>query len=452
MLSDVRHDDRLAFAELRKREFARLDDAGIAYLDYTGSALHGASQLERYIELVQGGVFGNPHSEHAPSRASTAMLARACEATLAFFDVDAATHAVCFTANASAAIKLVAESYPFGPRRGLVLAADNHNSVNGMRVFARRAGAPVQVLALDGQLRLLQPDVHLARMGPGLLAFPAQSNFSGVRHPLALVEQAKASGHDVLLDAASFVGNARLSLRNCPADFTAISVYKMFGFPTGVGALIARRSALDKLCRPWFAGGSVDFVSVQNERHQLRPELEGFEDGTPNFLGVAGVPIGLEFLLSVGSERLARHCAELTASFLDGLNRLKHTNGAPKAMMYGPRNGEQRGATVAFNLLDADGAVLPYADIEARLGASGIAVRGGCFCNPGAAEAAFGLDGMAAQRCFDSVGAAFSLARFASCMGDTSPVGALRASFGAATSLEDVERAIAAASASSGSA
>ncbi len=451
MLSDVRHDDRLAFAELRKREFARLDQAGIAYLDYTGSALHGASQLERYVDLVQGGVFGNPHSEHAPSRASTAMLARACEATLAYFDVDASTHAVCFTANASAAIKLVAESYPFGPGRGLMLAADNHNSVNGMRVYARRAGAPVQVLPLDGQLRLQEPALHLARAEPALLAFPAQSNFSGVRHPLALVEQAKASGHDVLLDAASFAGNARLSLRHCLADFTAISFYKMFGFPTGVGALIARRGALDKLRRPWFAGGSVDFVSVQNERHQLRAGVEGFEDGTPNFLGVAGVPIGLEFLQSVGSERLARHCAELTSGFLNGLGDLKHANGAPKAVVYGPRNGEQRGATVAFNLLDAVGAVLPYADIEVRLGTLGIAVRGGCFCNPGAAEAAFGLDALAAQRCFDSVGEDFSLARFARCMGEGTPIGALRASFGAATSLEDVERAIAAVGGSLGS-
>ena len=104
-------------------------------------------------------------------------------------------YTVCFTANATSAIKLVGDAYPFGKSRGLLLSADNHNSVNGIREYARRAGAPVRYLDLDADLRLRDPDAALdvasRAMTGGLFAFPAQSNFSGVQHALDLVARAQ---------------------------------------------------------------------------------------------------------------------------------------------------------------------------------------------------------------------------------------------------------------------
>ena len=183
------------FEALRKREFARLDERGEVYLDYTGTGLAPSSLVEVHRAALERGVFGNPHSSHAASRRSTALLDDARQAVLAFFGVDASTHAVCFTANATGAAKLVAESYPFNDRQGLLLSADNHNSLNGIREYARRAGAPVCYAPLDDELRLDEP-VGLLRAKSawkgGLVAFPAQSNFSGVRHPLSLVGDAHA--------------------------------------------------------------------------------------------------------------------------------------------------------------------------------------------------------------------------------------------------------------------
>ena len=270
------------FDALRQREFARLDDTGEVYLDYTGTGLAPTSLVEAHRAVLERGVFGNPHSAHAASRRSTAMLDDARDAVLAFFGVSASSHAVCFTANATAAAKLVAESYPFNDCHGLVLSADNHNSLNGIREYARRAGAPVCYAPLGDDLRLDQPAGLLrakSAWNGALVAFPAQSNFSGVRHPLSLVADAHALGFDVLLDAAAFVPTFALDLHACAADFVVVSFYKMFGYPTGVGALIARNDALARLRRPWFAGGTVDFASVQNDRHALRSGHERFEDG-----------------------------------------------------------------------------------------------------------------------------------------------------------------------------
>jgi len=434
------------FAELRRREFARLDARHHAYLDYTGSALHAERQLRAHHTLLDAHVYGNPHSEHEPSRASTAVIDDARVRVLRLLDASDADYRVIFTANTSAAVKLVAESYPFGDGTELLLSSDNHNSVNGVREYAARAGAAVRYLPLDRELRLSDPAAALARRayaGPALFAYPAQSNFSGVRHPLALIDAAHAHGWDVLLDAAAFIPSSRLSLSEHPADFVAFSFYKLFGYPTGIGALVARRSALSRLRRPWFAGGTVEFASVQNGIHRLRASAGAFEDGTPDFLGIAGLAPGFALIDEVGMDRLGAHVMHLTDQLLQGLQSLVHANGQPLARIYGPGDLRARGGTIAFNVLDATSRPVRHALVEARARTAGVSVRGGCFCNPGAAEAAFGFPAAAAAHCLAaSARAGFTPDRFADCLGPGFAVGAVRASVGLANSAGDIRRAM----------
>lgn len=421
----------------------------MAYLDYTGSGLYPESLPARHAALLAERVLGNPHSQHAPSLASSAVLEEARAAMLRFVDADPAAYTVIFTPNATGAIRHVGESFPFAVDSAYVLSADNHNSVNGIREFARRAGASVLVLPLDDGMRLDDPEHQLdaaaarAGRGPRLFAYPAQSNFSGVKHPLALVERAHALGFDVLLDAAAFVPTSPLSLRQVPADFVPMSLYKIFGYPTGLGALVARREALARFRRPWFAGGTVDFVSVQNELHRFRRGPEAFEDGTPDFLGIAGVAPGVEFMESLGMERLGAHVHDMVGELLAAMTALRHANGSPLVRVYGPASTEARGGTVAFNVLAADGRPVHFGEVETRAREAGVAVRGGCFCNPGAGERALGWDAAAAARCYHAVEDAFTLDRFGDCMGAGVAVGAARASVGMATNPDDIRRLIA---------
>jgi selenocysteine lyase/cysteine desulfurase len=442
------HDIDPVFAELRQREFARLDRAGHAYLDYTGSALYAERQIRRHGALLLDATFGNPHAESEASRASSQALDLGRSLLLAHLDADPGEYTVCFTANASAAIKLVGESYPFGGDSACVLTADNHNSVNGIREYARRSGARVAYLALDDELRLVGAIDGLRceasrSNGPKLFALPAQSNFSGVRHPLSLVAAAQELDYDVLLDAASLVSCRGLSLRTTRPEFVALSFYKLFGYPTGLGALVARCDALARLARPWFAGGTVDYASVQNDLHALRSGADGFEDGTPNFLGVSALPDGFALLAEVGMARLSAHASRLTSLLLDGLRGLTHRDGSSLVRHYGPADTDDRGGTVAFNLVDRERRVIPYWVVESRARARGVSLRGGCFCNPGASEAAFRFDAATTGRCLRTGG--FTIERFAACMQDAGAdvaVGALRASVGMANNEADVRRAI----------
>ena len=259
-----------------------------------------------------------------------------------------------------------------------------------------------------------------------------------MRHPLALVSRARALGFDVLLDCAAFIPSHPLSLRDCPADFAALSFYKLFGYPTGLGALVMRRDAMHKLRRPWFAGGTVRFASVRADLHRLQDGAEGFEDGTPDFLGIAALPAGFALLEQVGMTRLRAHVARLTEALLDGLMSLRRDDGSPLIRIYGPRRVDARGGTVSFNVLDASGCPLPYATVEAAAREAGISVRGGCFCNPGAAEAAFGVEPARLKRCLTLLDGEFTPERFSACAG--TEVGAIRASLGLASNQDDVAR------------
>jgi molybdenum cofactor sulfurtransferase len=282
--------------ELRRTEFARIDQGGHVYLDYTGGGLYADSQLRKHVRLLESGVFGNPHS-------------------------------------------------PFHPGDRFLLTFDNHNSVNGIREFARARGAQTTyVPSLATDLRVderLLPRYLTDTAGDhhNLFAYPAQSNFSGVHHPLEWIEQAHEHGWDVLLDAAAYVPTNRLDLSRWHPDFVALSFYKMFGWPTGVGCLLARRDALAKLERPWFSGGTIVAAFVQREYYQSAPGAAHFEDGTVNYLNLPAVAIGLRFLDRIGIETIHTRVAALGTWLLDTLDSLRHSDGSPLAAIYGHDRG-----------------------------------------------------------------------------------------------------------------
>jgi selenocysteine lyase/cysteine desulfurase len=476
---------------LRATEYSYLDAGGHVYLDYTGAGLPAQAQLAAHAGRMQGRCFGNPHSENPASAASTELIERARLAVLAHFNAPAEEYAAIFTPNATGACRLIGEAYPFGPRTRLVLTADNHNSVNGIREFAASRGAITQYVPFcSPELRVDDDEIRQAlaqpRPGPlgaawrvarcgvapwagrgrrarrqrslagdadrpaalsgaaarrcGLLAYPAQSNFSGVQHPLHWIQTAHEHGYDVLLDAAAYVPSNRLDLSVVKPDFVAVSWYKVFGYPTGVGCLIARREALGRLRRPWFAGGSIYMASVLGDWHAMAAGEARFEDGTLAFLQIPDLEAGLSWVNGIGIDRIHQRVMCLTGWLLGRLAALRHGNGEPMARIYGPASTRDRGGTVAFNLLDPRGRVVDERAVAGATAAAGISIRTGCFCNPGASEGAFQLTKADWRRALR--GPARTPDQYIGLLGLPNG-GALRASVGLASNLDDVERFLA---------
>lgn len=431
--------------DLRATEYARLDIGGHIYLDYTGGGLYAESQLRRHTKLLSEHVFGNPHSSNPTSQAATQLVEHAREYVLKYFNADPDEYLAIFTPNASGALKLVGESYPF-PEGRYLLTFDNHNSVNGIREFAHARDAEVTYIPIglpDMRVDDSQLDRELARPakeGHNLFAYPAQSNFSSVKHPLEWIEKAHHNGWDVLLDAAAFVPTSRLDLSQVKPDFVPVSFYKMFGYPTGVGALIARRQALAKLNRPWFAGGTITVASVQGNKYYMADGASAFEDGTIDYLNIPAIEIGLKHVESIGYDVISERVHSLAGWLLDNLTSMQHSNGRPLVRVYGPMTTQGRGGAVTVNFYDRDGKALDHRYIEEQANEANISLRTGCFCNPGAGEIALGISRVELDVCFTRTGHEDRLTvdDFRLCI-DGKSSGAVRISVGMVTNFNDVQ-------------
>lgn len=378
------------FNELRKKEFGKLDSLGQTYLDYTGGNLHPKSLLKDHYDLLQSNIMGNPHSTNPSSQMSTKLVEEARQSIIDFFNAE--DYYCIFTSNASGALKIVGECYPFEDNGHYLMISDNHNSVNGIRVYCttKKAGftySPIRQedLRIDEE-RLLENLDAFSDKKNKLFGFPAQSNVSGVKHDWEWVKTAKEKGWDVLLDAAAFVPSSQLDLKKVCPDFVSVSFYKIFGFPTGIGALLVKKSSFSKLKKHWFAGGTVDYVSVKESNHLLIHNHERFENGTLNYLDIPAVTLGLNFIKSIGMDRITERVTGLTKVFLEEMTKLKHSNGTPIVRMFGPSNTENRGGTVILNFQCPDENVFPFDWIEEQANKQLISIRSGCFCNPGIDE------------------------------------------------------------------
>ena len=434
-----------ALDELRQRDFSRLDQRNHVYLDYTGGGLYGDSQIRRHMELLRSTVFGNPHSTNPTSLGTTKLIEKTRNHVLEFFNASPDEYGVIFTANASQALKLVGESYPFESGDRFLLTYDNHNSVNGIREFDRAHGAHTTYIPVSPPDLRVDDELVIAELEQEssghhkLFAFPAQSNFSGVHHPLEWIATAQENGWDVLLDAAAFVPTNRLDLGQWRPDYVALSFYKMFGYPTGVGALIARWPALAKLHRPWFAGGTIEVASVKADRYYLASGSAAFEDGTLDYTSIPAVSFGLEFLESVGMDRINERVKYLCGWLIEALERLHHGNGRPLVKLYGPSSAEKRGGTVTINFYDAGGEVIDHEVIEEAANREMISLRTGCFCNPGAGEMALGLSKQELITCFTGSEHNLTYDDFRLCI-DGKETGAVRISVGIVSDFRDTYR------------
>ncbi len=430
---------------IRDAEFSRLDRKGHAYLDYTGSGLYADRQLREHQELLYEGVFGNPHSSNPSSLQMTNLVESTRESILSYFNASPAEYEVVFTLNASGSLKIIGESFPFSGGSTFLLSFDNHNSVNGIREYARAHSSKIVYVPLSlPEMRLNEGQLseQLQKIERGsfhLFAYPAQSNFSGIQHSLDWIAKAKELGWYVLLDAAAFVPTNELDLGVHRPDFVAISFYKMFGYPTGVGCLIARRSALKILRRPWFAGGTITVASVQGDTYYLAEGASAFEDGTLNFLSIPAVEIGLRFITSVGIDAIHERVRCLSDWLIHRLMSLHHDNGAPLVRLYGADTPEQRGGAVSMNFYDRRGHYIDHMYVEQEANKHNISLRTGCFCNPGGGEAALGLSKNELLSCFKKTTTRLTVDDFRMCIDDKS-TGAVRVSLGLASNFSDVYR------------
>jgi selenocysteine lyase/cysteine desulfurase len=210
----------------------------------------------------------------------------------------------------------------------------------------------------------------------------------------------------------------------------------MIGYPTGLGCLIARKTSLVKLRRPWFAGGTITVASVQGDRYYFADGAPAFEDGTLNYLSIPAIEIGLRHLSKLDINVIHERVRCLTGWLLENLANLEHSNGKRLLRIYGPLDVNNRGGTITMNFYDAEEQFFDHRLIEAKANQAKISLRTGCFCNPGGGEIALGISSGELTSCFAQSDARITLDDFRLCI-DGKSTGAVRISIGAMSNFND---------------
>ena len=349
----------------------------LAYLDSGATAQRPIQVLDaerRFLETANAAVHRGAHT-----RAGEATeLFENARATVARF-IGGADDEVIWTSNATEAINLIAYAhsnasvgrgdprFALGPGDEIVVTEQEHHAnLIPWQELAARTGATLRYIPVDDDGALLLDEAPVTER-TRILAFTHVSNVLGSISPVAtLVALARSVGALVVLDACQSVPHLPVDVAALDLDFAVFSGHKMLG-PTGIGVLWGRRELLAAM-PPFLTGGSM-ITTVTMEAAEYLPPPQRFEAGTQRVSQAIALGAAVDYLSTIGLERIAAHEAALGRRLVEGLSAI------PTVRVLGPGAGVPRVGLAAF-----DAAGIHSHDMGQYLDDRGIAVRVGHHC------------------------------------------------------------------------
>jgi cysteine desulfurase/selenocysteine lyase len=358
-----------------RREFPALhqevNGKYLAYLDNAATSQKPKVVLEavdRYYRRDNANVH---RGIHELSRRATVAYEAARERVAEWLGATSAAEVV-WTRGTTESINLVAATWGLDQLREgdeiLLTTMEHHSNIVPWQLVARRTGARLRYLEMDGQGRLRMEDLDsLLTERTKLVSVVHVSNALGTVNPVReIVARAHAKGSRVLLDGAQAVPHRKVDVGALGVDFYAFSSHKMCG-PTGAGVLWARKDLLEEMS-PYQGGGEMISI-VQRDESTWAEVPHKFEAGTPNIAGAVGAAAAVDFMEEVGYDAIGAHEEALIHHALERLEAI------PGLTVFGPKDPAERSGVISFALGDAH----PH-DIATILDSEGVAIRAGHHC------------------------------------------------------------------------
>jgi len=283
-----------------------------------------------------------------------------------------ATQQVIFTRGTTEAINLVAQTHArstLKPGDEVVIShLEHHSNIVPWQMVCEQTGAKLRVIPVsDAGEIVLDEFAKLLSRRTRIVAVSHVSNALGTINPIkTIIDAAHAVGAVVLIDGAQATSHLKVDVQALGCDFYALSGHKMFG-PTGIGVLYGRLELLEAM--PPYQGGGDMISEVKLERTLYNDLPYKFEAGTPHIAGAIGLGAAVDYLESIGLDRIAAYEHELLAYGAAALAKV------PGVRIYG--NAASKAAVFSFVMEDPPVASL---DLGTQLDFLGIAVRTGHHC------------------------------------------------------------------------
>ncbi len=352
-----------------RKQFTSLNQT-LYYLDNAATTLKPQAVIERLAKYYAE-QNGSPHrGAHRLSILSTQLYDQA-KVTVANFVAAGSDDKVVFTRGTTEALNLVAAALPDNfLQKGdniVITITSHHSNILPWQRLAKRTGAELHYLYCDQSGQIAEAELAKINDCTKVVSLPYVVNGIGAIHPVKeVVKRASAVGALSIVDAAQAVGHIAVNFNDIGCDFLAFSGHKIYG-PQGIGVLVAKNGALEKL-NPFNLGGDmIEYVTEQSATFAEIPTR--FEAGTQNVAGAVGLAAAIDWLAELGFDNVYQH-NQLITDQLYAMLVARHD-----IEVYGPPAGQPRGSLVTFNVKD----VHPH-DVATILDSCNVAIRAGHHC------------------------------------------------------------------------
>ncbi len=282
---------------------------------------------------------------------------------------------IVYVRNTTEAINLVALSWGnTNIEKGdhiLISDMEHHSNLVPWQLLAKRKGAILDYIKLDSNNEKFDMENFKENLekNPKIVAVTHASNVLGTINDVKYItKEAKKHGSVVLVDGAQSAPHIPVNVKSIGCDFFALSAHKMLG-PTGIGALYGTEEILSSM-EPLFGGGDM-IDAVTRYSHSWNSLPWKFEAGTSNIEGGIAFGAAIDYLNTVGMEKIRRHEEKLVKYALESLESIKNIE------IYGPKKDETsiKSGVVSFGINGAH----PH-DVAEIFNSEGIAIRAGHHC------------------------------------------------------------------------
>jgi cysteine desulfurase/selenocysteine lyase len=341
----------------------------LVYLDNAATTQKPQQVIDAIVDFYTSGCSNVHRGVHLLSERATAAYENARSRLRRFINARDDREIV-FVRGATEAINLVAASFGKAHVKPgdeiLITGMEHHSNIVPWQVLCEERGAQLRVVPMNLRGELIVEEYEkLLTPRTSLVAVTHVSNALGTLNPVRhIVEMAHRNGTPVLIDGAQAVQHLRVDVQALDCDFYAFSGHKMYG-PTGVGVLYGKERWLESM--PPYQGGGDMITSVTFEKTIYAGLPHKFEAGTPNIAGVIGLGAAVDYLESVGLDRIAAYEHDLLEYGTKALESV------PGVRIIGTAPGKTSVLSFALE------GVHPH-DVGTILDQEGIAIRTGHHC------------------------------------------------------------------------
>jgi cysteine desulfurase / selenocysteine lyase len=354
-----------------RRDFPILQTPGLVFLDSGATSQKPRAVIDAIAHFYETQNSNIHRGVYKLSQDATTAYDNARRKVARFINANEDCEVI-FTRGTTEAINLVAQSFgrAFLKRYDEILLSnlEHHSNIVPWQIVCEQTGAKLKVIAIDdnGELRLDEFE-KLLTPRTKLVAITHVSNALGTINDVKrIVEMSHRVGAKVLIDGAQWVAHHPTDVREIGCDFYTFSGHKMFG-PTGIGVLWGRRELLESM--PPYQGGGDMIESVSFEKTTYAPLPNKFEAGTPNIAGAVGLGAAIDYILSIGFDKIEPYEQQLLDYAVEQIGNVKGVRIVGRPM--------QRSGVISFVVNDPPISTL---DIGTQLDRDGIAVRTGHHC------------------------------------------------------------------------